>query len=108
MPVGLVRVASAGEAVAGDGGEFAIGVDAADAVAVEFGEVDQAGGIDRQSGGPVHRGGRGGVAGDEEVVYAVAGDGGDGSGGRDLEDAIVLLIGNDEIAIRLAEGRRQG
>ena len=49
-----------------------------------------------------------GYAGDEEVVNTVAGDRGDGSAGGDLADAVVLLVGDDEVAVGQRTGRRRG
>ena len=90
------------------GGYFrvsAIGTDAAHTVAVDFGEVQRARGIDRQRAGPIHGRIGGGDAGRIEIVHAAAGDGRDSSVRRDATDAVVLLVRQDELPS--APGRPQ-
>ena len=87
-----------GDAAAGDGGDHAFGIDAADAEIGGVGEVEIALGVVAGEGGLVEGGVEGGAAVAGEAGGAVAGESLDGSVGAYAADDVGGLVAEDEIA----------
>src|SRR5262249_14270187 len=113
---GLPAVAVVADgAGAGDGGDDAVGFDCANAVVVPVGDEYLVLGVDGQGGGIVQLGGGGGAAVAAEAGSAGAGDGDDDAVGLDLADTLVVLVGEEDVAVaveghapRLAQHRGGG
>ena len=106
---GIVKLGGGGRAavaaiaaasVAGDGGDDArAGVDLADAVVAGVGDEQVAAGVHRNADGIVQLGGGGRPAVAAIARSSVAGDGGDDArGGVDLADAVVVGVGDEQVA----------
>lgn len=94
--LGSRSVAESGRASTRDRGDMALGVDLADTVVVEIGDVKVVDLIDRQTVGIAEAGG---VSGSIDVVSdARSSEVGHLAGGVDLADAVVGIVGDVEIA----------